>query len=153
MWLKCKLSGFQNLYINCLWITAIFKINYTGCVLNMFPLFSFFFVLFMHHHCKYILWIINNIYLCSYVHFKFYSEIKWFKAFLSKNMEQKSSRTYFSPFPSLAKEHHGREKRAAEEPQTPVSGSASLLVSDCREALLCPGLCKWRRGTCANIHK
>lgn len=51
---------------------------------------------------------------------------------------------------SAAKEHHGREKCAAEESETPVSGSAPLLLSDSREALLCPRLRERRRGTCLN---
>lgn len=50
--------------------------------------------------------------------------------------------------PLLAKEHHGREERAAEEPETPVSGPAPLLLSDRRKTLLCAWLCKRRRGTC-----
>lgn len=57
------------------------------------------------------------------------------------------SNLFFS-FPSLAKEHHGREKRAAEESETSISSSAPLLLPDSREALLCPGLCEWGRGMC-----
>lgn len=44
----------------------------------------------------------------------------------------------FFSFLSLAKEHYGREKCAAKESETSVSGSAPLLLPDPREALLCP---------------
>lgn len=60
---------------------------------------------------------------------------------------------FFSVFPPSAKEHNGREKRAAEESETSVSGSAPLLLPDPREALLCAGLCKWRRGMCVKLEK
>lgn len=44
-----------------------------------------------------------------------------------------------------AKEHHGWEKRSAEESETSVSGSAPLFLSDVREALLCSWLRqRWR---------
>ena len=55
---------------------------------------------------------------------------------------------FFFSFPSLAKEHHGREERAAEESETSISSSAPLLLPDSREALLCPGLCERGRGIC-----
>lgn len=45
-----------------------------------------------------------------------------------------------------AKKHNGREECATQEPETPFFGWATLLLSDHREALFCPGLCKWRRG-------
>lgn len=47
----------------------------------------------------------------------------------------------------LAKEHHGREERAAEEPEAPFPGGPPLLLPDPREALLCPGLCQRGRGS------
>lgn len=60
--------------------------------------------------------------------------------------------TFFLFFFHLAKEHHGGEKCAAEESKTPFSGSTPLLLSDPREALLCPRLCEWGRGTCLTLN-
>ena len=45
-----------------------------------------------------------------------------------------------------AKEHHGGEERAAEEPDTPLPGGPPLLLPDPGEALLRPGLRQRRRG-------
>ena len=47
---------------------------------------------------------------------------------------------------TAAKEHHGGEERAAEEPDAPLPGGAPLLLPDPREALLRPGLRQRRRG-------
>lgn len=50
-----------------------------------------------------------------------------------------------------AKEHNGREKRAAEESEASIPGSASLFLPDPREALLRPGLREWWRGVCVCV--
>ena len=61
--------------------------------------------------------------------------------------------TLFFPFILPAKEHHGREKCAPEELETPFPGRPPLLIPDLREALLRPWLCQWGRGKCDEMKK
>lgn len=88
----------------------------------------------------------------TWILFYYYKLVNWptWKGFVCMNI--KSGYLFISLSPPLslfsAKSHHGWTKCTVEECETPFPCGAPLFFPDKREALLCTGLCKWRRGEC-----